>query len=56
MGQACQCDCDDGKYELYQEAVSNILTLNVWAFSIEFEKPATFEKREEPNVKVRRKL
>jgi hypothetical protein len=22
MGQACNCDCDDGQYELYQEQVS----------------------------------
>jgi hypothetical protein len=23
MGQACQCDCDDGQHELYQEMVMN---------------------------------
>ena len=27
MGQACNCDCDDGKYELYQENVSFRYTL-----------------------------
>ena len=39
MGQACNCDCDDGKYELYQENVSvryyslYYLSTHLWIFS-----------------------